>query len=724
MKKTFLAIAFLAAAFSVQAQNEITLQDIWGAPTFFGDRLGGLRSMNDGLYYTTMDSDDRGFTSITKFSYKTGKEVEKIFSTADIKTENGAPFRMVGYSFSADEQKLLLPTERENIFRYSTRENNFVYDLKTKKLTAVDETGKQRYATFSPSGAQLAFVRGNNLYIKDTEKNELVQVTQDGKKNSIINGATDWVYEEEFAFDKAFFWSPKGSKIAYYRFDESAVMEFNMPKYGQLYPTDYRFKYPKAGEDNATVEIYIYDLASGKTVKADVGEYEYIPRVKWSNSDDELCVMTMNRLQNDLKLFMVNAKDGKGRNFYRETSDTYIEVNNYLTFVGDDQFLWLSERSGYNHLYLRSTKGGNPSSAVQLTKGEWEVTNVYGYDKKGGKVYFQGAKESPLKREIYRVSLDRSKLEKLSTKPGTNSASFSKSFKYFINTNSKLNEPSFISLHRADGKAIRTLVDNQALRDRMKAFEISPANFFSVKTENGELAGSMIKPKDFDENKKYPVLMYVYGGPGSQTVRDSWGGPNYFWYQMLASKGYIVVSVDNRGTGARGYNFRTSTYKQLGKLESQDQIDAAKYLRTLGFVDPLRIGIWGWSYGGYMSSLCLFNGADVFKSAIAVAPVTNWKYYDTIYTERYMATPQENPGYDENSPITHVGKLEGNLLLVHGTGDDNVHFQNSVEMVSALQKANKQFDLMMYPDKAHGIGGLGTRLHLYQMMTDFILEKL
>ncbi len=722
MKRILLAVCLLAPTFFSNAQKEISLQDIWASPAFYGDRLGGLRSMNDGLYYTTME-EDRGFTTIQKWSYKTGKEEGKIFSTSEIKTD-GAPLKVEGYQFSADEKKLLLRTETENIFRYSTRESNYVFDLKSKKLTPLETEAKQRYATFSPTGNQVAFVRNNNLFVKDVEKNELVQVTKDGEKNKIINGATDWVYEEEFAFDKAFFWSPKGNKIAYYKFDESGVREFNMPKYGGLYPEDVRFKYPKAGEENAKVKIFIYDLSSGKSVEAKVGEYEYIPRVKWSNSEDGLCVTTMNRLQNELNLFMVNSKTGEGKSFFQEQSDTYIEVNNFLTFVGDDQYIWLSERSGYNHLYLRNLKPSTPSTAIQLTSGNWEVTDVYGFEKKGGMIYFQAAKESPLQREIYRVSIKGGEPQKLSIKPGTNRAVFSKSFKYFINYVSSLNEPSFVSLHQADGKSIRTLIDNEPLKKRVKAFEISPAQFFTVKTEAGDLGAWMIKPKDFDAKKKYPVLMYVYGGPGSQTVKDSWGGPNYFWYQMLASKGYIVVSVDNRGTGARGYNFRTATYRQLGRLESQDQIDAAKFLGGLDYVDADRIGIWGWSYGGYMSSLCLFKGADVFKTAIAVAPVTNWKFYDSIYTERYMATPQENSGYEENSPISHVGKLEGNLLLVHGTGDDNVHFQNSVEMVSALQNAGKQFDLMMYPNKTHGIGGGGTRLHLYTMMTEFLLENL
>lgn len=721
--KKILVISLSILSFNVISQDkkDIVLEDIWKSGTFRSEMVYGLRSMNDGEYYTTLDR-DRGGVSINKFSYKTGELEEKIIQSINLLPKGSSePIRPGSYEFSADEKKMLLGTESEQIYRHSTREKNYVYDLESKKLVELDSKGKQRYATFSPSGNKVAFVRDNNLFFKDFENDELVQITADGMRNQIINGATDWVYEEEFAFDKAFFWSPKGDKIAYYRFDEASVIEFNMQKYGQLYPVDYRFKYPKAGEENATVQIFIYDLKTKKTVNAELGDYEYIPRIKWTRNNDILCVFSMNRLQNDLKLNMVNANTGQSQVSYSEQSRAYIEINDYMTFLSNNSFIWLSEKDGYNHIYLIDPNGNE----TQLTSGEWEVTNIYGVDEAKGLVYFQAAAKSPMQREIYSISLKGGKMKELSTKAGTNTADFSNGFKYFINYHSTINQPSYISLHRSNGKEIRVLKDNKELNNKLKDYTISDAEFMQIPVGNDvKLNAYMIKPVDFDPSKKYPVLMYVYGGPGSQTVQDRWGGANYIWYQMLANKGYIIVSVDNRGTGARGYKFRTVTYEQLGKYETEDQISAAKYLVGMEYVDGQRIGIWGWSYGGYMSSLCLFKGADVFKTAIAVAPVTNWKYYDSIYTERYMGLPSENKGYDDNAPITHVDGLKGNYLLVHGTADDNVHFQNSVELVDALQQADKQFDLMIYPDRNHGIYGGNTRMHLYRMMTNYIVENL
>lgn len=721
--KKILVISLSILSFNVISQDkkDIVLEDIWKRGTFRSEMVYGLRSMNDGEYYTTLDR-DRGGVSINKFSYKTGELEEKIIQSINLLPKGSSePIRPGSYEFSADEKKMLLGTESEQIYRHSTREKNYVYDLESKKLVELDSKGKQRYATFSPSGNKVAFVRDNNLFFKDFENDELVQITADGMRNQIINGATDWVYEEEFAFDKAFFWSPKGDKIAYYRFDEASVIEFNMQKYGQLYPVDYRFKYPKAGEENATVQIFIYDLKTKKTVNAELGDYEYIPRIKWTRNNDILCVFSMNRLQNDLKLNMVNANTGHSQVTYSEQSRAYIEINDYMTFLSNNSFIWLSEKDGYNHIYLIDPNGNE----TQLTSGEWEVTNIYGVDEAKGLVYFQAAAKSPMQREIYSISLKGGKMKELSTKAGTNTADFSNGFKYFINYHSTINQPSYISLHRSNGKEIRVLKDNKELNNKLKDYTISDAEFMQIPVGNDvKLNAYMIKPVDFDPSKKYPVLMYVYGGPGSQTVQDRWGGANYIWYQMLANKGYIIVSVDNRGTGARGYKFRTVTYEQLGKYETEDQISAAKYLVGMEYVDGQRIGIWGWSYGGYMSSLCLFKGADVFKTAIAVAPVTNWKYYDSIYTERYMGLPSENKGYDDNAPITHVDGLKGNYLLVHGTADDNVHFQNSVELVDALQQADKQFDLMIYPDRNHGIYGGNTRMHLYRMMTNYIVENL
>ena len=724
MRSIFLAflISFCTLA---QAQNSITLKDIWASGKFRPEYVYGFRSMNDGLNYTELFDDRGGEKTIRKTSYADESQQSNILSSGDIigtaNPENGA-IKIEEYAFSSDEKKIMITTGTESIYRHSTREWNYVYDLESKSLDLVSKK-KNRYATFSPAGNKVAFVRDNNVFVTDLGDKSETQLTNDGMNNDIVNGATDWVYEEEFAFDKAFFWSPNGKKIAYYKFGEGVVKEFNMPKYaGNLYPEDYKYKYPKAGEDNSPVMIFIYDLETKETKMVDLKDY-YIPRIKWSKTDDYLTITGMNRHQNNLKLYWVNTNTMETKVILEEKNDTYIDIHDNLTFLSDNKsFLWTSELGGYNHLYLYSNLGKKKS---QVTEGEWEVTEVYGFNEKSGTIYFQAAKESPMQREVYSVKVSGGSFNRLSRNAGTNTASFSKGFKYFINYHSTALTPYYISLHDGKGKEIRMMKDNQTLKDILEQSINSSFEFIQIPGADGTmLNASMIKPKDYNSETKYPVLMFVYGGPGSQTVKDSWGSSNYLWYQMLADKGYIIVSVDNRGTGARGEKFKKMTYLQLGKYETEDQIAAAKWLGEQGYVDKSRIGIWGWSYGGYMSSLCLFKGAEVFKMAMAVAPVTNWKFYDTIYTERYMKTPKENPGYEENSPINHVDKLKGKFLLVHGTADDNVHFQNSVEMVSALQRANKQFDLMIYPDRNHGIYGGSTRLHLYNMMTNYVVENL
>lgn len=714
----------LLAGFTLTAQNkDITIEDIWKNYLFYPESVQGLNSMKDGLHYTLLDEGEQG-VEINQYAYASGEKTATLVKAADLKVD-GKALKIEDYKFSADENKLLIATDVEPIYRHSTQENNYVYDIRNRKLQSLagnEKGGKQRFATLAPQGNRVAFVRNNNLFITDLDMMKTFAITTDGKVNEVINGATDWVYEEEFSFDVAFFWSPDGSKIAYYRFDESQVREFNMPKYDSLYPSDYRFKYPKAGEDNAKVSIHIYDLKSGKTSNLQLGDYEYIPRIKWTQSSEYLTIVKMNRHQDELDLLLVKTSDGSIKTLLQEKSNTYIDISDDLTFLPDNEgFIWSSDRDGFRHLYYYDFNGG---TSRQLTKGNWDVTKFYGIDSDKN-LYFQAAMQQPMQREIYRLTLKGGKPMLLTATAGMNEAAFSSGMKYFINTHSDLHAPPFVSLHNSEGKAIRTLVDNADLKKRLADYRLGKQEFFQFTTSYGQtLNGWMIKPPQFDPSKKYPVLMHVYGGPGVQTVEDAWEGFNQMWHQMLAQQGYIVVSVDNRGTGARGSEFQKATYLQLGKLETEDQIEAAQWLGKQNYVDASRIGIWGWSYGGYMSSLCILKGNDVFKTAIAVAPVTNWKYYDSIYTERYMRTPQENTGYDENSPINFVDRLKGNYLLIHGTADDNVHFQNTVEMVSALQKAGKQFDLMIYPDKNHGIYGGNTRYHLYELMTKFIKEKL
>jgi dipeptidyl-peptidase-4 len=582
------------------------------------------------------------------------------------------------------------------------------------------------YATFSPKGDKVAYVFHNNLFIKDLKSKNTTQITFDGEVNKIINGASDWVYEEEFGLVKAFQWSPGGEQLAYYKFDESNVKEFSMDMFkNELYPSQYEFKYPKAGEENSKVSIHLFELRSQKTNTITFKKnYEYLPRMGWTKNKDILFVSAMNRHQNELDFILCNTSTNNSRVLFTETDKYYIDIHDNTTFTEDkNHMIWTSEKSGFKHIYYINLENGKWK---QITNGDWEVTKFHGMDTEKNRIFYTSNEEGTIHRGLYSIGINRDDKIKLSSKIGTHNSTFSNGMKYYSNTYSTAYTPPYISLHNSNGKKIRVLEDNAELITTMSEFNLSDKEFFSFKTsEDVQLNGWMIKPSDFDSSKKYPVFMFLYGGPGSQQVLNSWGWFNYFWHQHLAQKGYIVACIDNRGTGGRGAEFKKLTYQQLGKYETLDQIEANKYLANLDYVDKDRIGIQGWSYGGYLSSLAITKGADYFKMAIAVAPVTNWRYYDNIYTERYMRTPQENPeGYDENSPINHVEKLRGKYLLIHGSADDNVHVQNTYEMISGLVKANKQFDLFIYPDKNHGIYGGNTRLHLYKKMTNFIEDNL
>lgn len=733
MKHFFLIIALLfsiiatttAQTSTTTANNkkDITLEDIWSKYRFMPKMVRSFNSMNDGDYYTLLKGGN-----IEKYEFKTGKLVSTIVSAGDLKTSNNDKvFTFGDYAFNTDESKLMLITQTKSIYRHSFTAEYYVYDLESKKLDKVSENGAQQLATFSPNADKVAFVRENNIYIKDLKSGEENAITSDGEMNKIINGACDWVYEEEFGFTDAFKWSPDGKNIAFIRFDESKVKQYQLEYYGALYPRIYEYKYPKAGEDNSIVSIHTYNLESGKTLTMDIGENTdiYIPRIDWTTDNKELSIQRLNRLQNHWEILLASAITGKTKVLYSEKNKYYIDITDNLIFLKDgNSFIFTSEKDGYNHVYLYGMDG---KEIKQLTKGEYDVESLLGVDQKNSNLYIKAAYSSPMNREIFEVSMKNGKMKQLSTIEGTNSAVFSSNFKYFTNTNTTANTPHYISMNNASGKELYVLEDNQDFKNTMREYQFSGMTFFKIKTvDDIELNASMIKPANFDKSKKYPVLMFVYGGPGSQTVKNSWGWFNYAWFQMLAQKGYIVVSVDNRGTGFRGEEFKKMTYQQLGKYEVEDQINAAKYLSNLNYIDGSRIGIFGWSYGGYMSTLCMTKGADYFKAGIAVAPVTNWRYYDNIYTERFMRTPQENAeGYDDNSPISHVDKLKGKYLLVHGVTDDNVHVQNSMDLVSALVKANKEFDMQFYPNNDHSIfQGRNTRLHLYNKMTNFIIDNL
>ena len=729
--KTFLILFVFSTGFVSAQQQNLTVKDIWGSPLFYQENVHGVRSMKSGEHFTLLEKGD-----IVQYAYKDFSKVKTLVSGSKLVLEGEEePLGIEDYDFNETETKILITTETESIYRHSSKAYYYIYDLKTGEITSLSnqELGKQRLAVFSPKNNRVAFVRDNNIFIKDLDTEKEITVTTDGKTNEIINGATDWVYEEEFSFDNGIYWSSDGNKLAYYRFDESRVKEFQMATYGSLYPQQYKFKYPKAGEENSLVSIHVYDFNENLSEAFDLGKETdiYVPRVAWTNNSDVLCVFRMNRLQNKLDLLTANFSADRPHNtaiqtklIYSEEAKTYIDIHDNIRFLSDgNTFLWTSETDGYNHIY---TVEMNSGKSTQVTKGSFDVTEVYGVNEQNKKIYYQAAEESPMERHIYSINIDGTEKQKLTPDRGTHQAQFSGDFSYFIHVHSTANSPLTVSLRRQNGELVKVLKTNEALRGRLAQFNLSEKEFFTIENAEGTPMNAwIIKPPDFNKKKKYPVFMYVYGGPGSNTVSDSWDGHTYMWHQLLAQQGYIVVSVDGRGTGNRGRDYKHSTYLQLGKYETEDQIAAAKYLGGLPYVDKGRIGIMGWSYGGYMSSLCITKGADVFKTAVAVAPVSNWRFYDNIYTERFMRTPQENgDNYDVNSPINHVSKLKGNYFLIHGSADDNVHYQNALEMVNALVAANKQFDMFIYPDRNHGIYGGNTRHHLFSMMLDYILKNL
>ncbi len=731
--KKWLTLALLFQCGVLLSQNNLTNELIWGSPEFGADAVYGLNSMNDGMHYTAQEDSDALGTTIIKYGYATGDKVASIASSKSIFENIDKTFD--GYEFSKDETKILIQTETEQIYRHSFSAHFFIHDLTSGKTIPISDQkkGKQRLASISPDGTKVAFVRDNNLFYTDLRTREEHEITRDGKWNEIINGATDWVYEEEFGFDRGFYWSPNGSYIAYYKFDEKQVREFGMDMYGGLYPDRYTFKYPKAGERNSTVSIWVYNIMTEMNQRVNTGTETdiYFPRIKWGVGSHQLIVMRLNRHQNHLEFLLsdmtkVQPFEIESTIIFSEKADTYIDVNDALTFLKDGSgFIWNSERDEYNHLYLFDLTG---KMITQLTKGDWDVVDFYGMDDATGTIYYSASTNGAMDKQVYSFEYKKKKAspKKISIKKGVNGAEFSKGFKYYIMQHSDANSPAQFTLHDASGKQIRLLVDNKSLSEKLSKYNLTKKEFFQFKNSDGvDLNCWIMKPKNFDSSKKYPVLVAIYGGPGHNTVMDQWEGRGYMWHQMLCQEGYIVVSCDPRGTQYRGRKFKHATYMNLGKAETNDFIDLAKYLQEQSYVDPARIGIQGWSYGGYMSSLCMTKGADYYTAGIAVAPVTNWKYYDSIYTERFMRTPQENNGgYENNSPINFVQALKGDYLLVHGSADDNVHFQNTMDMISALVKANKQFEQFIYPNKNHGIYGGNTRVHLYNKMTNFLKTNL
>jgi dipeptidyl-peptidase-4 len=708
-------------------KKTITLDQIWDG-SFRTQGLTALHSMNNGQQYSVLNFNRSSrSTSIDIYDYKTLSKVKTIASSQTM----DALLYFSDYTFSADERKVILETNTESIFRYSVLGHYYVYDTTSETLDMISEHKIQEPA-FSPDGTKVAYGRENNIFIKDLISGNTTQITFDGEKNKIINGITDWVYEEEFAFVRAFEWNATSNKIAFIRFDETEVPEFSMDVYGnELYQTQEVFKYPKAGEKNAEVSLHFYDLSAdtissvglSKTYDDYYAEDFYIPRIKWTKDPDILSAQYINRHQNALDLWLINPTTNQADLVLTEKDEAYVDVTDNLTFLEDHSFIWTSEKDGFNHIY-HYTKEGELKN--QITKGNWEVTAYYGFNESAKTIYYQSVENGSINRDVYSIRLNGKNKKRLSSEEGTNGADFSANFTYFIKTHSSATTPPKYTLNDSKtGRLVKNIKDNVSLLEKLSSFNYSSKEFSTININGNDLNMWMLKPANFDATKTYPLLMFQYSGPGSQQVANTWSSSRDYWHQYLAQQGYVIACVDGRGTGFKGADFKKVTYLNLVKYETEDQIQAAKQLSDLSYIDESRIGIWGWSYGGHMSTNCLLKGNDVFKMAIAVAPVTSWRFYDTIYTERFMRTPQENPdGYDDNSPFNYPELLKGDYLLVHGSGDDNVHVQHTMRMVEALIQANKQFDWAIYPDKNHGIYGGNTTMHLYTKMTNFLHEKL
>ncbi|MFY0651259.1 MAG: S9 family peptidase [Cyclobacteriaceae bacterium] len=718
--KTSATFFLIALPFFVFSQKQITVEDIYKDKNFTQKSLKSLNWMNDGQFYTALIAN-----KIEKFDVKTGEKVGTIVNGVNL------GININDYTFSSDEKKLILLTEKQKIYRRSYTGEYYIYQIDKKALKKVSQNGRQSYVTFSPANDKVAFARDNNLFYVNLKDMAEYAVTVDGESGKIINGSSDWVYEEELRLTKAFAWSPDGKKLAYIKFDESRVREYNLQYWdkGSKYPRDYRFKYPKAGEKVSDVSVHIYHLDTKKGVVVDVGKGEdfYIPKIQWTKNPNLLSVMRLNRLQKRLDVFHSNANNGSSLLLFYERAEKYLnvyEAHDLIYLDNGSQFIFsATERDGYKHFYLHNIDGQHIGA---ITKGGWEVDKFIALDqsKKTPVMYYTSTEVSPLERHVYKVDINGKGKTKLSETPGMNTMDISKDFKYYILFNESATRPKSVALKKGN-KLIDTLVYNNKLIEKAEEYDIRQREFHTFEATDGTpLNGYFLKPADFDSTRQYPVLIYQYSGPGKQKILNEWEGKHFYWHQLLVQKGYVVAAISTRGTNGRGEAFKKQTYRQMGTLETSDLITSAKYLGGLPYFDKDRIGIWGWSYGGYISTVAMMKGSSVFKACISVAPFS-WEHYDAIYSERYMQRPEDNPdGYEESSLFRYAEKLRGKYLLIHGTGDDNVHYQVSMNLVDKLVQEGKQFQTFFYPDKDHGIAGTETKVHLYKMMTEFIESNL
>ena len=703
-----------------QGSKRISLSDVVNTTFRQETSSGEIRSLPDGEHYTAMNE---ARTQIIKYSYRTGEPVETLFDVGNARDCTFGDFE--GYEISSTGYHIIIIRAKERIYRHSFRAEVYDYDVRRRMVKQLNESGKKiMIPTFSPDGRMCAYVEDNNIWIKKFDFDTETPVTKDGEQDKIINGVTDWVYEEEFAVTNLMAWSPDSEYLAYVRFDETNVPEYSMAMYGDsYYPYEQRFKYPKAGERNSVVTLHSYCVETRDIKALDVpaGGDGYIPYIRFAAEPSQLAVMTLNRQQNIFNLYHANPKSGVFKLILKDENKAYIDCD-WMKAIqfSKSGFLYVSEKDGYAHIYQHSPTG---TMQRQVTTGNWDVTALIGKDEATGTIYYESAEESPLRRSVYSIDA-KGKKTRLSVERGTNSATFSSNYAYYVNHFSNADKPVRITVHESKaGKELRVLQDNAALRQKLSEYAFSAKEFTTITTSNGEEFNAwIVKPANFSESKRYPVVMFQYSGPNSQSVLDRFG---IGWEQYLAANGFICVGVDGRGTGARGEAFRKCTYLRMGYFESRDQVAAAVALGKLPYVDKDRIAIWGWSFGGYNTLMAMSVGNGVFKAGIAVAPPTDWRHYDTVYTERFMRTPKENQkGYDETSPIKLAKDLQGKLLLVHGTADDNVHFKQSMDYAEALVQAGKQFDMQIYRDRDHGISGGNTRMHLYTRMSNFIFDNL
>ncbi|MBR4134889.1 MAG: S9 family peptidase [Bacteroidales bacterium] len=726
MKKIVLFTIVLVATLCAFGQvQKISVESIWDDFKFYPRGVSGYTAMPASDYYTVVK---RG--GIERYSFETGDRIDMLLSNETLSKLSDGELntgRLSGYSFSNDEKNIILSFDEESIWRRSSLAFYYVYNIADKTLKMVADTNtKLHFAELSEDGQRVLFARDCDLFIQDMNTGAITQITHDGEPNAILNGYADWVYEEELDMSQAASWSPDGSKVAFLRFDERRVKEFTMPIYDGLYPTDFTYKYPKAGEDNSLVDVYIYDVASKSLTRVDLGDNTncYFPRVYWQPNSRDAIILKLNRHQDRLDFIRYNTLTKQQDVVYTDENDKWLDITDDYYFLSDGKTMIVtSERDGFNHIYKVTLGGGR----MQLTSGNWEVNGIKFVNEKKKLIYYQSNESGVLNRDLYVINFDGKKKKMLSTGDGWNESSFCPTGNYYRNQYSNLNTLPVYTICNASGKQLRVLNDNHAVKETMDEYGFQPREIISFTTADGTvLYGWMLKPANFNPNKRYPVMMNCYGGPGSQQVMNAYSSAqDLAFYQMLAQHGYISVCVDGRGTATRGDAFKKVIYQQMGKYEAIDQIAAANYLKTLPFVDGDRIGIWGWSFGGYLSALSMFRGDGAFKMAISVAPVTNWRYYDNIYTERFMRTPQENPdGYDLNSPTTYADQLNGKYFLIHGTADDNVHFQNAMELVKGLNEAGKEYDQFFFPNKNHFIMGGNTRTYLYNKLAKYILENL